>query len=403
MDLPRIAGPESSERLRALRRSAAERFEKLPWPAKTDEEWRRTDPGKIPLSAVELQPAAPALTVSWEAVPPEGIRSGVILTDLKTALRQFPDLLEEYLFQSGSPEGLAKFVALHEALWSDGLFCYVPEGVKLEVPLKARIEMKGHGAALFPHILLVLGAGAEATLVDERTCAGNGPGPSLCDEMVEIFVKEGARLRYIHLQRWDPSVTELFTQRALVERDAQFMNVTIGLGGRLTKANVETVIQGADSRTDLLGVLFGSGDQHFDFHTLQDHRAVHTMSDLLYKSALEDQAKAVYTGLIRIRKEAQKSDAYQANRNLLLSQGSKADSIPMLEIEADDVRCTHGVAVGPVDEEQAFYLMSRGMSGAEADRLIVEGFFEQVFKRIPLEGLREELTAEVTRRLKSRS
>ena len=361
----------------ALRQSARERFEGLPWPAKTDEEWRRTDPAKIPRVAVDPQPVSPALTVGWEAVPPEWIRSGVILTDLKTALKQFPELIEQYLFQSGTPEGLPKFVALHEASWDNGLFCYVPEGARLEQPLKGWIEIKVGGAAVFPHLLVVLGRGAEATLIDERRSGGNGAGPSFSDEMVEIFVKEGATLRYIHLQRWDPSVTELFTQRALVERDGQFLNVTVGLGGRLTKANIETVLQGPDSRAELLGVLFGSDEQHFDYHTLQDHRAVHTMSDLLYKSALADRAEAIYTGLIRIRKEAQKSDAYQANRNLLLSQGATADSIPMLEIEADDVRCTHGVAVGPVDEEQAFYLKSRGLSEAEAERLIVEGFYEQ--------------------------
>ncbi len=392
-------GPESSDGLKTLRREAWNRFESLPWPTKTDEEWRRTDPEQIPLSGVSLLASSPSLSVEWEPVPPKLIQSGVILTDLATAFRQFPGLVEETLFQTGTPEGFPKFVALHQALWKQGLFCYVPDGVRVELPLKSRVEIRSGNAAVFPHTLLVIGQGADVTLIDERSSQKNGPNSIISDEMVEIVIKAGANLRYIHLQRWGPSVIELFTQQVLLEQDAQFLNVTVGLGGRLTKANVETILSGVGSRSELLGILFGSGNQHFDFHTLQDHQARATFSDLLYKSALKDTAQAIYTGLIRIRKEAQKSDAYQANRNLLLSKGAKADSIPMLEIEADDVRCTHGVAVGPVDEEQSFYLMSRGLSQAEAECLVVEGFFEQVFRRIPLEDLREQLMQEVTTRL----
>lgn len=390
---------ESSERLKKLRREAQDRFEGLPWPTKTDEEWRRTDPARIPLSASSLGGSPASLSVEWEPVPPEGIRAGVILTDLATAFRRFPALIEEALSQTGTPEGFPKFVALHQALWQQGLFCYVPDGVRVEVPLKSAVRIAAGNSPVFPHALVVIGRGADATLIDERSSQGNGSNTAVSDEMVEIVIKRGANLRYIHLQRWGSSVVGLFTQRALLEQDAQFLNVMVGLGGGLTKANVETILSGTGSRSELLGILFGSGNQHFDFHTLQDHQAPHTFSDLLYKSALKDTARAIYTGLIRIRKAAQKSDAYQANRNLLLSQGAKADSIPMLEIEADDVRCTHGVAVGPVDEEQAFYLMSRGLLEAEAERLIVEGFFEQVSRRIPLESLREQLTQEVTSRL----
>jgi Fe-S cluster assembly protein SufD len=220
--------------------------------------------------------------------------------------------------------------------------------------------------------------------------------------MVEVFLKAGASLRYIHLQRWAPSVAELFTQRVLVERDAQFFNLTVGLGGGLIKANMETALRGTGSRSELLGVFFGGDQQHFDLHTLQDHQAKATFSDLLYKSALMDRSSMITTGLIRIRKEAQKSDAYQAYRNLLLSQGARADSIPMLEIEADDVRCTHGVAVGPIEEDHLFYLMSRGVPLSEAEHLIVEGFFEPVFRRLPVARLKEALITGVTDRLNRR-
>jgi Fe-S cluster assembly protein SufD len=245
---------------------------------------------------------------------------------------------------------------------------------------------------------VALGKQAEATLIDERR-GGAGGAASLSSEMVEVILRPEALLRYVHLQRWGESVTEVFTQRAVLEQGAQFLDIHVGLGGALTKANIETALQGTGARAELLGIFFGSGKQHLDFHTLQNHQAERTTSDLLYKTALKDQAESIYTGLIRIEKQAQKSDAYQANRNLLLSRGAKADSVPMLEILADDVRCTHGVAVGPVDPDQAFYLMSRGLSPAEAERLIVQGFFEQVLRRIPSPELREQLDAEMLRRM----
>lgn len=407
--------PALSGRLLALRQEGLKRFEALPWPVKTDEEWRRTDPDQVNLSKKEFSFDTQDYEVGWETVAPELIRSGVILTDLATALKQFPELLKEYLFQTGTPEGLLKFTALHQAHWSQGLFCYVPEGVKVPLPLKAWGQIPGGRKAHFPHTLVVVGEGAEVTLVDERrsspgawlrqeeaaplTPPGAQETPSFCDEMVEIVLKAGSNARYIHLQRWGTPVVELFSQRVILEQEAQFLNLTVGLGGRLLKANIETVLQGPGARAELLGIAFGSGRQHFDFHTLQDHKAPTSMSDLLYKSALKDQSKMIYTGLIRIRKQAQKSDAYQANRNLLLSQGAKADSIPMLEIEADDVRCTHGVAIGPVDEEQAFYLMSRGIPPAQAEQVIVEGFFEQVLNKIPVEAVREQVLGDIVRRL----
>ncbi|MBI1952842.1 MAG: Fe-S cluster assembly protein SufD [Candidatus Omnitrophica bacterium] len=383
----------------AIRPAAWERFTALPWPSKTDEEWRRTDPAKVPLGEVELSPDPASLRVGWEEISPKLIASGVILTDLVSAKKQFPELIQEYLMKSGAPEGLAKFVALHEALFSQGLFCYVPEGVSVELPLRSWVEIAKDRAAVFPHGLIIVGEGAEATLVDERRAPGGVHGPIVSDEMVEIFLKAGSRLRYVHLQKWPPQVVELFTQRVLLEKDAHFLNLTMGLGSTLSKANVETTLTQTGARADLLGLFFGSGRQHFDFQTLQDHRAQATTSDLLYKSALKDDSDAVYRGLIRIARQAQKSDAYQANRNLLLSQGAKADSIPMLEILADDVRCTHGVAVGPVDEEQAFYLMSRGVPEAEAERLIVGGFFEQVIQRLKLKELEEGLMAQVSNKM----
>jgi Fe-S cluster assembly protein SufD len=389
-------GPALSAGLKSLRQEASKEFQALPWPAKTDEEWRRTDP--VPFQMEEPAASATAdIQVGYEPVAPELIQAGVIVTDIQTALNRFPDLTEHCMLQSGKPDGLKKFAALHQASWTQGLFVYVPEGVKIPLPLKTWIQAEG-AKSFFPHALIVLEAGAEATLIDERR-SGNSSQTVIANELTEIVLKEGASLRYLRIQRWNNSTAELFMQKATLEKDARFLNAAITLGGSVTKAHLETLLQGTGAHADLLGVLFGSHKQHFDFHTVQDHKAERTHSDLLYKSALKDEAKSVYTGLIRIEKSAQKSDAYQANRNLLLSDGASADSVPMLEILADDVRCTHGVAVGPVDEEQLFYLMSRGLAPADAERLIVQGFFEQVLQRVPLGEMNEQLIEELTNRL----
>ncbi len=381
--------------LKAIQKEALARYESLPAPSRTYEEWRRTDPALLPAASPKTDPVS--FRVGFEPVDPQLIQRGVILTDLETARRQFPEQVDRFLYQAGQPAGLMKFVALHQALSTQGLFCYVPEGIKVKTPLRTWIEGITPGAALFPHVIIAAEANAELTLIDERRSSAGDPAFS--DEMVEIFARPGASVRTVRLQRWGPDTTELLTQRTVLENAAQFLNIQVGFGGRLIKSNIETSLMGSGARSELLGILFGSRQQHFDTHTLQDHQAQDTFSDLLYKSALTDQAKSIYTGLIRITKQAQKSNAYQANRNLLLSGGAKADSVPMLEIEADDVRCTHGVAVGPVDEDQVFYLQSRGLSRPEAEQLIVEGFFEQIFSRIPSEELRGFLLEEVRRRM----
>lgn len=238
---------------------------------------------------------------------------------------------------------------------------------------------------------------SDATVIEEAI--GDPAMTAPVTSIVEIVVRPGARLRYYHIQNWSRGTEHRYTQRATVERDGHFLSLLATLGSRVTTASVETQLVGPGARSDLYGVAFGDTEQRFEYHTLQDHVVGQTTSDLLYKTALEDRAASRYTGLIRIAKDAQKTDAYQANRNLLLSPEAKADSIPMLEILADDVRCTHGATVGPVDPEQAFYLMSRGVPFPSAERMIVEGFFDQVLQKVPLEDLRERLHAHVERKL----
>ena len=273
----------------------------------------------------------------------------------------------------------------------------IPRGVQVAAPI--RITRRADAASAL-QTTIVAEPESDATVIEELLGDAGAAGPSRqISSTVEITVQAAARLRYYHLQNWSRATDHTYTQQATVERGGQFLSLLAAIGGRVTKASVETRLVGPGARGDLYGVAFGDEQQQFEFQTLQDHVVAHTSSDLLYKTALRDHAVSRYHGLIRIAKDAQKSDAYQANRNLLLSEHAKADSIPMLEILADDVRCTHGATVGPVDAEQAFYLMSRGIPFPTAEQMIVEGFFDQVYAKLPAGGIREQLHEHIERKL----
>jgi Fe-S cluster assembly protein SufD len=282
----------------------------------------------------------------------------------------------------------SKFAALHGALWSGGALLYVPPGVTIEQPLLGVTWLATPGVALFPHTLVVLDRGASATFIDQQVSPPGAAFEALSVGVIELFPGPGANLRYVTLSELGRGVYTFNHQQTIAERDVQLNLLAVGLGGRLTRQSVETALVGPGANAEMLGLVFGSRGQHFDYYTVQEHVEGHTTSDLLYK------------GLIRIHKNAQRSDAYQANRNLLLSDTSRADSIPQLEIEANDVRCTHGATIGPVDEEQIFYLMARGLTRVQAKELVVEGFFVEVTDRIPLEGIRERIAATIAERLR---
>lgn len=273
----------------------------------------------------------------------------------------------------------------------------IPRGARLEAPIRIVRQTNGAGRPLTFQTTIVAEPESDATVIEEAI--GNLSATAPVTSVVELVVHPSAHLKYYHIQNWSRDTEHSYTQRATVEQDGQFLSLLATLGSRTTKASVETQLVGPGARSDLYGVAFGDHKQQFEYHTLQDHRVGQTASNLLYKTALEDAAASRYTGLIRIAKGAQKADAYQANRNLLLSPFAKADSIPMLEILANDVRCTHGATVGPVDPEQSFYLMSRGIPFPAAERMIVEGFFDQVLSKLPLADLRERLHAHIERKL----
>ena len=282
----------------------------------------------------------------------------------------------------------SKFSALAAAMSHLGIFVYIPEGVQVELPLHSIFWGPGTNLAYFSHILVCLEKGAYLTYVHEAASHSESSGSTLHTGIVEIFVGQEANLRFVELQSWGEHVWNFSHERAQIERDAN-LDWTFGaIGSHLTKnfSDIDLIGQGAMGR--MSGFYFTDGVQHLDHDTQQNHLAPHTTSDLLFKGALKGNSRSVWQGMIYVAPGAQKTDGYQANRNLVLSRAARADSIPGLEILADDVRCTHGATVGKIDRDQIFYLRSRGIPYADAERLIVEGFFDPIMQRIPFEGVR---------------
>lgn len=401
------------------RLQAWHQFERLPMPTRQDEEWRRTDLSSLDLtsltpfaspegtavdSPLQLESGAGGVLTQRNSVAFEHSlvadlsHRGVIFTDLDSALRDHPELVREYFMTDAVRVDYNKFAALNGAFWSGGSFLYVPKGAKAELPLRTLYTLSASDAALFSHSLIVIEEGAEVTCIEEYASSGV-ERRSVNFGVVELLLGANSHLTFVSLQEWQGEVWDLSVQRAVLDRDAQLDWLTVGMSPGLTKTNIEAALRGAGSRAQMLGILWGHGKQHTHYHTVQDHIAPHTTSDLLYKGALTDAARSVFTGTIRVVHGANGTDAYQANRNLLLSDKASSFPSPNLEIEANEVRCTHGATVGKVDEDQLFYLMSRGLSEELATRMIVEGFFEDVLGREPVESIRNNLRDLIQRKL----
>jgi Fe-S cluster assembly protein SufD len=408
-----------------LRRRALEAFRALPVPSQETEEWRYTDLSGLDferfvpfaagrkaanlddldegvLAAVGEVGERAGLLIQHDSetatchLHPDVARRGVLFEGLDDALRDRGDVVE------GRLHGLVradrtKLTALHAAFRTGGSFVLVPRGVEVELPLQAITYLDADGTAVFPHTLIVVEEGASVTFIDRLVSPGLGA--ALSDAVVEIYAGPGAHVRYVSLQDWGSGVTHLAVQRADVGRDAEVRSLAVAFGADLSRTEVESVLSGPGGHSEMLGVYFTDGIQHFDHRSLQDHVAPHCTSDLLYKGALKDASRVVYSGLIHIAPGARGSDAFQTNRNVVLSDQAKADSIPNLEIENNDVRCSHAASVGPVSDDELFYLQTRGIPRDEAERLIVTGFFQEVLDRVPLEevrgGLERAIVAEL--------
>jgi Fe-S cluster assembly protein SufD len=416
--------PEGARFISELRTQAFEEFRALPIPSQETEEWRYTDLSELDLGFVpwadgghantldevpgEVMDAVGAVgeraglqiqrnsEVLTSHLDPELASRGVLLMDLDEAAEQHPDLVAPHL-HSLVPTSRTKFTAMHAAFRTGGTFLYVPPAVTVELPLQTLTYLDADGAAIFPHTLIVVGQDAEVTFIDRY--ASPPLGRALSVAVTEIHAGPASRVRYVSLQEWGEGVTHLGIVRTRLSRDVDFRSVAVGFGASLARAEAESVLAEPGGSSEMLGIFFADGTQHFDHRSEQEHVAPNCTSDLLYKGALRDSSRGVYSGWVHVRKEAQKTNAMQTSRNILLSEHAFARSIPNLEIEANDVRCGHAASVGPVEEEQLFYLMSRGIPRHEAERLIVFGFFNEVLERIPVAEVRDSVSHAIEQEL----
>jgi Fe-S cluster assembly protein SufD len=378
----------SPDWLATLRQQAWAQYGAIPYPEGREEHWRFTDLKAIRPENFRLSPESLA-KVSLEA-PEEAAAAGVIYCDLETAIIEHADLLKPRL---GSLVGSTDpFTALSLAAHRGGTFMYVPPGVELTAPFHAThtISADAAGAAILPRTVVIVEDNAKVVFNDVYS-SGPMSESTLAAPVVEMFIGKGANVGWVTYQDWGPGVKHVANVRASLDRDALLNTLVVTLGGDYSRTWKECTLAGEGANSFMYGLYFAHGDQRFEHWTLQDHASPHTTSDLLYKGALADTSQALYYGTIRIRKDSFRSDAYQANRNLVLSPKARALPNPQLEIENNDVRCTHGATVGQIDADHLFYLQSRGIPLEEAKRLIVFGFFNQVLDQVKWSGMQDRL------------
>ena len=413
-----IDGSGEPDWLTDIRKSAWSRFEELNWPTSREEEWMRTDirlfklnkyampteagselPEALLSAGVDLAGHTKSLdgvSIASE-VDPDLAAKGVIFGNARQVLAEHGDKLKPHFLKAFDPN-FDRFSALHAAFWSTGTVLYVPRGVVVDKPVHSLSTMTDGGIDL-GHTLVILEDGAEATFLAECRSPNVNAGGMHCGG-IELMVGDGANLRYVNLQDWGQGVWHFGHQKAIVGKDASLQWTAGALGSRLSKVNQHVEMIGEGGNCQVNGVLFTENKQHLSYHTLQHHKAAHCVSDFLYKAALQDTSRTVWRGMIKVDEGAQKTDGYQRNDNLLLSTSARADSIPGLEIEADDVRCTHGSTSGRVDDELIFYCQARGFTRIEAIRAVVTGFFQQVFDRVTIESVRDALGDAIARRVR---
>lgn len=410
-----------SDTLKTHRMAAWEKFESIPMPSTSDEAWRRTDIRGLDVDRIKMQasaktPVGPelrqplvaeshgALLVLRPGHTPE-LRAeddlqeqGVVFTDWATAVREHAEIIDRYM-DTVVPAEDGKFAALAAAMSQEGVLLYVPAGVQLQQPLHSIFWAPGTEAAFFHRVLIVLERGASAMFFHETASPTENEGQTVHAGIVEISVAEEASLKFVEVQNLGGHVWNFTHERAKVAREGRLDWIFGAVGSQLTKtfSDLDLTGQGAEGR--ISGFYFASERQHFDHDTQQNHLAPNTMSDLLYKGALVDQSRSVWQGMIYVAPEAQKTDGFQANRNLILSKKARADSIPGLEILADDVRCTHGATVGQLEDLPIYYLMTRGFPREEAERMMIDGFFAPIMERIPFDGVRERFRGMIEAKL----
>jgi Fe-S cluster assembly protein SufD len=414
-----LAGPVESRDLpgwfHEQQTEAWKKFESIPRPTRKDQAWRFSNVDLLDLAAFRLSPEMSAddranvlkysrglkqfagrmifagdQLIERSVVSDELKKRGVIFQPLERAMVEHADLFRKYFMSTEATLGSAKFAALHKALVSNGTFLFVPRGVEIEEPIEIFHWLRGDNVSVFPHLLLVTDELAKVTVIEHfRSCDQRAAG--FACGVNDLIAGPGAKVTYVCAQEWAPKVIALQMNSTTVDHDGSVMSLNLNVGARYARFEGLSRLVGEGARSDMLAVSVATNEQEFDSRTLQDHISPRTASDLLYKNALDDKARCTFGGLIRVEPHAHFTDAYQKVRNLLLSDDSEANSMPGLEILADNVRCTHGATSGQIDEDEMFYLRSRGIPPKIAQRLIVSGFLNEVIQRLDQAKISEHL------------
>jgi len=397
---------ELPEWFRDRQRAAWKQFESLPNPTRKDQAWRFSNVGLLDLAKFKvggtlteeerdailersrgLDEVAGRMVFAGDQLIERDVISdqlkkrGVIFQSLERAMVEHADLFRKHFMSQPATLGSARFAALHQALVSSGTFLYVPHGVEIELPVEIFHWLNGENASVFPHLLLVTDELAKVTVI-EHFCSLDPQSPGFACGVNDLVAGPGAKVTYVCAQNWAENVVALQMNTTTVDHDASAMSLNLHIGSRYSRFESLSRLSGEGGRSDLLAVAVAKHQQEFDARTLQDHISPHTASDLLYKNALDDRARTIFGGLIRVEPHAHFTDAYQKVRNLLLSDDAEANSMPGLEILADNVRCTHGATSGQIDEDELFYLYARGIPTKIAQRLIVTGFLDEAIQRL---------------------
>jgi Fe-S cluster assembly protein SufD len=398
--------PELPQWFRDQQQAGWAKFDALPYPNRKDQPWRFSNVNALDLShfsfgAPLTQPERDEILdqstgldavagrlifaddqlVRRDPLPQKLIAAGVILKPLERAIIEHEDLFRRHFMAQPATLGSAKFAGLHEAFVTSGTFVYVPRGLEVELPIEIFHWLHGDNAAVFPHTLLIADEMAKVTVIEHFRSAHPDRAGFACG-VNDLVIGRGARLNYVCTQNWNEKTLAIQINSTSVERDASALSLNVHLGGAYSRFEGLSRLTGEAARSDMLSVSVGNNEQEFDTRTLQDHASPHTTSDLLYKNALTDRARNTFGGLIRVEPHAHFTDAYQTVRNLLLSDDAEANSMPGLEILADNVKCSHGATSGQISENEMFYLLSRGIPAPVAKQLLVSGFLNEVVDRL---------------------
>lgn len=374
-------------------------FSKMPMPLRANHLWRYSDPELFEINSRKVSSTSAKVEFETKA---DLEKLGVLLIDLKEAFKQ-ENLREKVknAFSSQIKKYNSKYAMLNAATWNSGYFLYVPENVSVDEPVIVKIKAQGENEIQSIRVLALLEKNANVTLIDEILSAPESKDLYM-NIVMETYLADGAKLKYLNDQANNKETIQHLFQRVELGENAELTNLIVSLGGKLTKADLGSILKSKNAKANTYGIVLGEGNQRFDHHTVLEHVAPESSSGLDFRVVLKDKAKSAYTGNLKIENQAINCSAWQENRNLLLSDKAQADSIPELEILTNDVEhCAHGVTVGQVDKDQIFYLMSRGIEQKDAERLVIEGFLEPTVSKIPDDSLQQEVKDRVAKKLET--